>query len=200
MKFVISSQNRDAYKTVLSKFEVGYVALYGQRLSIRDVGNSWVLIDQNEHRDTVGGCCLTLSTVDPFKTKSREILEKFDISPVQNILTLSNIVTPRGAGRGSSSHISKKDLKNFYRDLYEMVSNFAMGKNQEIVLVELEEEEFMESVFSGLWPYSYYTRCDKTHTASGLLHLNEKTYQKFRRKWQSIDHFEEEKLKRIVLG
>jgi len=30
--------------------------------------------------------------------------------------------------------------------------------------------------------------------------LNEKTYQKFRRKWQSIDHFEEEKLKRIVLG
>lgn len=74
MKFVISSQNRDAFKTVLSKFEVGYVALYGQRLSLGDASNSWVLIDQNDHMDIVGDCSLTLSTVDPFDRKSLELL------------------------------------------------------------------------------------------------------------------------------
>lgn len=185
MFHIISPAHYVRHTDLIEKYKEKLLEVNDEEIPDEEQGQAFYVICQENERGVIGGAYLV--------KKSPEALPVV----LRDSLYLLNMKEPVWQCAGLYFELSEGDpaffmpsafeeaCRSFYRNIYETFMNFSALQNMPLLLTKLNEDEYQDTLYFGLWPYLARER--EEDEVYGLLSLHQRHYVLFQTQWRTYD-------------
>jgi hypothetical protein len=182
MFHIVSPANYVRHTDLIQEYKIKLLEVNDEEIPEEEQGQAFYVICQESDRGVVGGAYLVKKSMEALPVALRDSLHLLKMKePIWQCAGLY-FELPEGDPAFFMPSVFEEACLNFYRNIYETFMNFSVLQNTPLLLAKLNEDDYQDTLYFGLWPYLTQEREDDE--VFGLLSLHAQHYVLFQTQWR----------------